>query len=329
MSVPLHLTATAHSWPMAGTFRIAHGARTSADVVIVTLTRDGHTGRGECVPYQRYGETVASVLAQMETVRSALETGIGRDELQGLLPAGAARNGLDLALWDLEAKTSGRRVWELAGLAAPVPVPTAFTIVIDTPDAMASAASAASGWPLLKVKLGVGGDLERLRAVSAARPDARLIVDGNEGMDPATLPALLESARDLRIDVVEQPLPDADPRALRRLAAPVAICADESFHTRADIERVVQGYDAVNIKLDKTGGLTEALACMEAARAAGLSIMVGCMVSSSLAMAPATLLAQSATWTDLDGPLLLASDCDHAIAYADGRIGVAARELWG
>jgi L-Ala-D/L-Glu epimerase len=245
------------------------------------------------------------------------------------MPPGAARNAVDCALWDLEAKQTGVPVWRRAGLPQPRPLTTAYTLVIDEPQAMADAARAAAGRPLLKVKLGGGGDLARVRAVSEARPDARLIVDGNEGMDAASLPALLEAARDLRIEVIEQPLPAASPVSLTRFAAPVAVCADESFHTSADIDTIVQGYDAINIKLDKTGGLTEALKAVRLARAVGLKVMVGCMVGTSLAMAPAVLLAQLADWVDLDGPLLLDKDREPGLSYDLSTVWPPDPALWG
>jgi L-alanine-DL-glutamate epimerase-like enolase superfamily enzyme len=315
---------------MAGVFRIAHGARTEARVVVAELADgQGAVGRGECVPYARYRETAETVRAQIEAVRGALEAGVDREALQQLMPPGAARNAVDCALWDLEAKQTGVPVWQRAGLPPPRPLTTAYTIVIDEPEAMADAARAAAGRPLLKVKLGGGGDLARVRAVSDARPDARLIVDGNEGMDAASLPALLEAARDLRIEVIEQPLPAASPVALTRFAAPVAVCADESFHTSADIDTIVQGYDAINIKLDKTGGLTEALKAVRLARAAGLKVMVGCMVGTSLAMAPAVLLAQLADWVDLDGPLLLDKDREPGLSYVLSTVWPPDPALWG
>lgn len=327
--MPRTLTITTRSWPMAQVFRIAHGARTEAKVIEVTVGDGAAAGRAECVPYARYGESQESVAAQIEAVRGALEAGADRDAVQELLPPGAARNAVDCALWDLEARQTGLPVWQLAGLPEPGPLLTAYTIVIDEPAAMAAAAARASAYPLLKIKLGGGDDLARLKAVAEARPDARLIVDGNEGLDARTLPALLEAARSWRIEVIEQPFPATDPAALRRIAAPVAVCADESFHTSADIETIVQGYDAINIKLDKAGGLTEALKAVRMARTAGLGVMVGCMVGSSLSMAPAVLLAQLADWVDLDGPLLLAQDRDPCLSYDGPRLHPPTSAVWG
>lgn len=327
--MPRTVTVTPRSWPMAQVFRIAHGARTEARVIEVAIAEGDAVGRGECVPYARYGESQESVAAQIQAVQGALEAGAGRDEVQGLLPPGAARNAVDCALWDLEARLTGTPVWQLAGLPEPKPLLTAYTIVIDEPAVMAKAAADAAAYPLLKIKLGGGDDLARLQAVAEARPDARLIVDGNEGLDARTLPALLEAARSWRIEVIEQPFPAADPAALRKIAAPVAVCADESFHTSADIETIVQGYDAINIKLDKAGGLTEALKAVRMARTAGLGVMVGCMVGSSLAMAPAALLAQLADWVDLDGPLLLAQDRDPCLTYDGPLLHPPTAPVWG
>lgn len=325
----IEMQARAEVWPLAGTFTIARGSRTEAHVVSVRLSRDGAMGWGECVPYARYGETPENVLAALESVRPAVEADIDVVQAQNILPAGAARNALDCALWDLAAKRAAQPVWRLAGLSEPKPVVTAFTISLDTPEAMANAARAAAGRPLLKVKIGGSNDLDRVRAVAGARPDARLIVDANEALEPRSLPALLEAARGMRVEVIEQPFPaDADGQ-LTGVAAPVALCADESFHTSADIERLVTHYDAVNIKLDKTGGLTEALKAAREAKAAGLRIMAGCMVGTSLVTAPAVLLAQLADWADLDGPLLLARDRVPGLAYEGSTLHPAPTALWG
>jgi L-Ala-D/L-Glu epimerase len=329
MSARTTLTVEDQVWPLKAVFRIAHGARTEARVVGVDLDDGQHRGRGECVPYPRYGESPASVIAQIEAIRPDLEAGAGRDAVQHLLPPGAARNAVDCALWELDARRAGVRVWELAGLPAPGPVTTAYTIALDTPEAMAASARAAALYPLLKVKIGGAGDLDRVAAVALARPDARLIVDANEGLDAESLPRLLDQARDWRIEVIEQPFGSPDDRRLSRIAAPVAICADESFHVAADIETVIAGYDAVNVKLDKAGGLTEAIKAVHAAREAGLKVMVGCMVGSSLGAAPAALLAGLADWVDLDGPLLLASDRPVPLVYHGALLQPADRQTWG
>ena len=245
------------------------------------------------------------------------------------MPAGAARNAIDCALWDFEAKTSGRRVHELAGLSAPAPVTTCFTISLGTPDEMAAKARAAAHRPLLKLKLGGSGDAERVAAVRAAVPQARLVADANEAWTIDQLPALMQACRRARIELVEQPLPAGQDDALATLERLVPLCADESVHTAADLPRLARLYDAVNIKLDKTGGLTEALAMSAAAQAAGLKIMMGCMVGTSLGMAPALLLAQRAAWVDLDGPLLLASDREHGLRYDGGTVFPPEAALWG
>lgn len=308
-----------------GVFAISRNTRTHVEVVEVTLTRDGATGRGECVPYGRYGETVASVLAQI----ASLPQGITRTALQSALPPGAARNAVDCALWDWEAKRAGVPVWSLAGLEVPQPVQTAFTLSLDSPEAMRAKAQANAWRPILKVKLGTPDDLPRLRAVREGAPDARLILDANEGWTAESWSALAPELAALGVGLVEQPLPAAADEALRDLPRPVPICADESCHDREGLDRLGGLYDMVNIKLDKTGGLTEALALRDAARAAGLQVMVGCMVASSLGMAPALLVAQGADLVDLDGPLLLAEDRDHPIRYDSAGAHPAEPALWG
>jgi L-Ala-D/L-Glu epimerase len=325
----LEMKIAPETWALRSVFRIARGARTHAQVVTLTLKADGAIGRGECVPYARYNETSDSVIAQLEAIRPEIEAGIDIATAQTLLPAGAARNALDCALWDLEAKKTGKRVWQLAGMAAPKPVLTAYTISLDEPDIMAKAALAAIGRPLLKVKIGGAGDIDRVRAIVKVRPDARLIVDANEGLSEDSLPQLLAQARDLNIDVIEQPFASKQDYRLGQVAAPIAICADESFHTSADIEHLLQNYDAVNVKLDKAGGFTEGLKAVREARAAGLRVMVGCMVGTSLVTAPAVLLAQLADWTDLDGPLLLDKDRDPGLYYDGSILHPSTPEVWG
>jgi L-Ala-D/L-Glu epimerase len=324
-----HLTIAHESWPVAGHFTIARGSRTVADVVVVTLSQADAVGRGECVPYPRYDETVAAVMAELEAARAVIERGIARQEIPRLLSLHAARNALDCALWDLEAKRTGKPVWQLAGLAPPQPCVTAYTLSLDAPEVMAAAAARAAHRPLLKVKLGRNGDADRLRAVRQAAPRSRLIVDANEGWTAATLPALLETCAEARVELVEQPLPAGQDEILRGLARPVAICADESAHGRDSLASLLGKYDAINIKLDKVGGLTEALALARAARASGLKIMVGCMLATSLAMAPATLVAQYADYIDLDGPLLLARDRDPGIVYDGSLMPPPPPALWG
>jgi L-alanine-DL-glutamate epimerase-like enolase superfamily enzyme len=316
-------------WPIAGAFTISRGSKTEAEVVVAELSDGGICGRGECVPYARYGETVAGVAAAIAGLAAELARGLGRQELQDALPAGAARNALDCAFIDLEAKRSGRPAHECLGLDPPGPRLTAYTISLATPDAMAAAAAAASARPLLKVKLGGDGDLDRIVAVRRAAPQAELIVDANEGWRAGNLAANLAACAAAGVTLVEQPLPAGDDAALATIARPIAVCADESVHDRASLKGLAGKYDAVNIKLDKAGGLTEALALAAAAQAMGFALMVGCMVSTSLAIAPALLVAQRARVTDLDGPLLLARDRPHGMRFAGSILHPAPRELWG
>jgi L-Ala-D/L-Glu epimerase len=326
---PLSLSVRVERWPIAGAFTISRGAKTEAVVVVAEL-RDGDArGRGECVPYARYGESVEGVVAAIETMREALARGLDRAALQDAMPAGAARNALDCALWDLDAKRSGRRAYELAGLPAPCPLVTAFTISLGSPDAMAHAAAQAAARPLIKVKLG-GDDVEaRIAAVRRAAPNAELIVDANEGWTADSLAANLAACAEAGVTLVEQPLPAGHDEALASIARPIPVCADESVHARGSLASLRGRYDAVNIKLDKAGGLTEALAMTEEAKRHGLRIMVGCMVATSLAMAPAILVAQRAHVVDLDGPLLLARDREPGLRYEGGHVHPPAPGLWG
>lgn len=317
------------SWPIAGSFTISRGSKTAADVVVVTLTENGVTGRGECVPYPRYEETVPQVLAALEAAKGAIENGLGRADIARHVAPKAARNALDCALWDLEAKRAGQPVWQLAGIAEPKPVVTAYTLSLDTPEAMAKAAANAADRPLLKLKLGREGDEERIDAIRRAAPTARLIVDANEGWNEAVLPRMLAACAKARIELVEQPLPAAADDALRDIDRKVVICADESAHDAAGIRKLIGKYDALNIKLDKTGGLTGALELARAARDNDIKIMVGCMLATSLAMAPAMLLAQFAEFVDLDGPLLLKSDRVPGINFAGSLMDPPPPALWG
>jgi L-alanine-DL-glutamate epimerase-like enolase superfamily enzyme len=326
---PLTVTAAIERWPIAGVFAISRGAKTEAAVVVATIG-DGHAeGRGECVPYARYGETVESVTAAIAAMAPALARGLTRSQLQEAMPPGAARNALDCALWDLEAKRSDNRAYALAGLPQPQPLVTAYTISLDDPATMAAAAERVAHRELLKIKLGRDGDAARITAVRRAAPSATLIVDANEGWSPDTLADNLAACADAGVALIEQPLPAAQDDALSGLASPVPICADESAHARPSLAALAGKYEAVNIKLDKTGGLTEALAMADEARQRGLTIMIGCMVGTSLAMAPAVLLAQRAQLADLDGPLLLARDRDHGLVYSDSLVHPPEPELWG
>jgi L-alanine-DL-glutamate epimerase-like enolase superfamily enzyme len=323
------LNVTVERFPILGKFVIARGAKTEAVVVVATIEAGGFRGRGECVPYARYGESVESVLAQIASVRSPIEAGADRGPLQSLLPPGAARNALDCALWDFDAKRSGVAAHVLAGVAAPAPVVTAFTISAGSPAEMAAAAAKARGRPLLKIKLAGEGDTARLAAVRAAAPDAILIVDANEAWPEAALERNLEACAEAGVVLVEQPLPAGDDAALAKIQHIVPVCADEGVHDRRGLEALRARYDAINIKLDKTGGLTEALALMKRAESLGFELMTGCMVASSLAMAPALLLAGRARFVDLDGPLLLARDRPDGLTYEGSTVYPPARELWG
>jgi L-Ala-D/L-Glu epimerase len=316
-------------WPIAGSFTISRGAKTEAAVVVAELSDGSHSGRGECVPYARYGETVAQVAATIEQLRPALARGLDRTALQSALPAGAARNALDCAFWDIEAKRAGQPVHVLAGLDPPRPLVTAFTISLATPDDMARAAAQAADRALLKVKLGGREDRARIAAVRSAAPNATLIVDANEGWTPGNLGENLTACAEAGVVLVEQPLPQGDDAVLAGIKHPIPICADESAHDRASLPALRGKYDAVNIKLDKTGGLTEALAVAAEAEALGFKLMVGCMVSTSLALAPAMLVAQRAEVVDLDGALLLARDRPHGLRHAGSRVHPAASALWG
>ena len=321
----MQIDVTRDIFPLAQVFRISRGARTEAEVLTVTLTDGDHVGVGECVPYARYNETLASVEAEI----LALPRDITRKGLQEILPAGAARNAVDCALWDLEAKKAGKRVWELAGLPAPGPEITAYTLSLDEPAAMEAQAAKNAYRPLLKIKLGTPDDMPRLEAVRRGAPEARIIVDANEGWSAEVYADLAPHLVRLGVALVEQPLPAGLDDALIGMERPVPVCADESCHDRASLPKLTGKYDVVNIKLDKTGGLTEALLLREAALAEGYEVMVGCMVGSSLAMAPAVLVAQGAMVTDLDGPLLLASDRAAALHYDEAGVHPSTPALWG
>jgi L-alanine-DL-glutamate epimerase-like enolase superfamily enzyme len=322
---PIRIEVDVESWALANAFVIARGSKTAADVVVVRAMCDGHVGRGECVPYARYGETVSSVVQQ---IRDAGEI-TTRAALGSRLDAGAARNALDCALWDLEAKRSGQAAGTLAGLGPLRPLQTAYTLSLGTPGDMAHEAKAASDKPLLKLKLGGNGDADRLRAVRDARPDARLVADANESWSADIYAHVAPLAAQLGVELIEQPFSANDDEALLTLPRPVPICADESAHTTTDLVRLKGRYDAVNIKLDKAGGLTEALAMAEAAQAQGFRIMAGCMVATSLAMAPAVLVAQRADWIDLDGPLLLAKDRPNGLRFEGSLVHPPTPALWG
>jgi L-alanine-DL-glutamate epimerase-like enolase superfamily enzyme len=328
--MPRSLSVTIERFPIAGTFTIARGSRTEA-LVVNAVIRDGATvGRGECVPYPRFDETVEGVVADIEAMGPAIAAGLTRDGLRGDMPPGAARNALDCALWDFEAKQSGIRAHVTAGVLRLPPVTTAYTISLDTPDAMAEAATRAQDRPILKIKLGAPeDDVARIRAVRRAVPGATLIADANEGWRESDLDGYFAACAEAGFALIEQPLPAGRDGALAGVSRRVPICADESVHDRSDLDRLVGLYDAVNIKLDKTGGLTEALALADAAVNRGFALMIGCMVGTSLAMAPALLLAPRARFVDLDGPLLLARDRDLGLRYEGAVVYPPDPLLWG
>jgi L-Ala-D/L-Glu epimerase len=329
LPLPLSLSVTTERWPIAGAFTISRGSKTEAHVVVAELSDGAVRGRGECVPYARYGETVDGVAAAITALAPAFASGLDRGGLQDALPAGAARNALDCALWDFEAKRRGVPVHRLAGLPAPRPLVTAYTISLAEPAAMAAAARAAAQRPLLKVKLGGDGVAERIAAVRAAAPRATLIVDANEAWRGDDLAAHLSACAAAGVTLVEQPLPAGADDALSSIRRLIPVCADESVHERASLAGLVGKYDAVNIKLDKTGGLTEALALAEEAEQLGFALMVGCMIATSLSIAPAMLVAQTARVVDLDGALLLARDRRDGLAHDDSMIYPPAPALWG
>ena len=324
------LTVHEDRFPLEKEFVIARGGKAVAEVVYVEILEGTRRGRGEAVPYARYGESIASVIEAVEAIAPRVETGlVTRRNLERELPPGAARNAIDLALWDFDAKRGETSAWQIAALDEPHRLMTAYTLTLDTPEAMAEAARAQAHRPLLKLKLGAEGDLDRVHAVRDAVPRARLIVDVNEGWTPAELERYLPRLAEAGVELVEQPLPEAEEAALRSIKHVVPICADESCHTAEDLPRLFGLYDAVNIKLDKAGGFTAALALLETAHEAGFRIMVGCMVASSLAVAPAVLLAQQAHWVDLDAPLLLARDRQPGLRFDGSMIYPASVSLWG
>ena len=319
------ITITPDTFRLAQTFTISRGSKTHAHVLTVRITRSGQSGWGECVPYARYGESLESVTAQIID----LPADITRQDLQSALPAGAARNAVDCALWDLAAKTAGQPVWQLAGLPAPKPVITAYTLSLNTPDIMREQAAIHAHRPILKIKLGTPDDMPRLEAVRQGAPKSTLIIDANEGWSPELYTDLAPHLIRLGVALVEQPLPAGADGMLAEIARPLPVCADESAHDAAGLTDLVGKYDMVNLKLDKTGGLTQGLIARATARRLGLGLMVGCMVGSSLAMAPAVLLAQGAAFTDLDGPLLLAEDRVNPLHYDDAGVHPATANLWG
>lgn len=317
------------SWLIEGTFTISRGSRTHANVVVVELQQGEHTGRGECVPYARYDESIESVIAELAALEDKIVAGLTRQEMQSLLPAGAARNALDCAYWDLACKQSGQRIWQQLEVAQPESVITAFTLSLDTPERMKAAAIKNAHRPLLKLKLAGEGDVERVAAVREGSPNARIIVDANEGWNEAQYLEMVPELVKLNVEMIEQPFPASDDAALAHLPRPITLCADESCHDSSSLKNIIGRYDMINIKLDKTGGLTEAIALKEEAEKAGLQVMVGCMVATSLAMAPAFIVAQNVQIVDLDGPLLLAEDRQSGIQFDESLMNVYQAALWG
>jgi L-alanine-DL-glutamate epimerase-like enolase superfamily enzyme len=330
----IKIDAREEVWPLKQPFRISRGSRTEARVVVVRISDGKHIGRGEGIPLARYNQSTASVLAQIESITG--EKDLDRQGLQELLPAGAARNALDCALWDLEAKASGTRVWELVKIPIVPEVETSFTISLDAPEKMSAAASAAAfaqgfGMPrIFKLKLGGDDlDLSRVQAVRETAPAARMLIDANESWSPSHYREIVPALKESGVELIEQPFPAHADEVLEILDHPIPVCADESCHTTADLSRLTNRYEVINVKLDKTGGLTEALRLCSRAGESGFKLLIGCMVCTSLAIAPARLLASTAQWVDLDGPLLLARDRDHPVPYANGKIGIPPRDLWG
>ncbi len=325
----ISLGVKSESWPIEGSFTISRGSKTSVDVVVVELRDGEYVGRGESVPYARYGESCEAVIAQIKGLQSDLQNGLDRLALQQALPAGAARNALDCAFWDLQAKRTGKRAWALAGGQDLTPMITAYTLSLDTPENMHAAAQANAQRPLLKLKLAGPGDLARVEAVRKGAPNPQIIVDANEGWTAEIYQDLAPKLIALGVEMIEQPLPAGADEALAQMDRPIPVCADESCHDRSSLADIIGKYDMINIKLDKTGGLTEAIALRKAAEDAGLQIMVGCMLATSLAMAPALTVAQGVKVVDLDGPLLLQKDRPHGLSYEQGMVHPPEVALWG
>ena len=325
---PLSIDAHEEIWPLRQLFRISRGSRTEAQTVVLTVSDGEHIGRGECVPVARYNQSTDSVLAQIESIQG--DKNLSRESLQDFLPAGAARNALDCALWDLEAKICGKRAWELVNIPIVPEVETSFTISLDTPEKMGAAAKANAKLPMLKLKLGGDDpDLARVETVREAASATGLLIDANESWSPEHYQKIVPALKQLGVELIEQPFPANADEVLETLNHPIPVCADESCHTTGDLPRLTNRYEVVNVKLDKAGGLTQALHLCERARDSGFKLLVGCMVCTSLGIAPARLLPSFANWIDLDGPLLLARDRDHPVPYTNGRIGIPPRDLWG
>ena len=328
--MPLSMKINVESWPLAGKFKISRGTRKVSDVIVVELSDGDYFGWGECFPYARYGEDIDSVQNQIKAVRSNIEAGADRHAVMDIMPPGAARNAIDCALWDLESKRTGTRVWDLAKLSIPKPVTTVFTLGVDAPLIMGEKARENCLRPRLKLKMtGDGLDLERVRQIHTNAPASRLVVDANEGWNIEQYIEYAPQLKELSVEMIEQPLPSSDDEQLKFVERPIPVCADESCHDRSTLPDLVGKYDMINIKLDKTGGLTEALNLRTEALNLGLDIMVGCMIGTSLAMAPGVIVAQGAPIVDLDGPLLLARDRDPGLEFSGSIINPPEKELWG
>jgi L-alanine-DL-glutamate epimerase-like enolase superfamily enzyme len=328
--MPNSLSIKTESWPLAGEFRISRGVRKVSDVIVVEIIDRNYIGRGECFPYGRYGENLISVMEQVKSIQSIIEKGLSREMLLRTLPPGAARNAVDCALWDLEAKRAGARAWELAGCLAPEPLTTVFTLGVDSPEKMGVKAMQNKHRPRLKLKMtGDGVDLERVNEIHNNAPDSMLVVDANEGWSIDQYLQYAPKMKELGVEMIEQPLPATNDDELRSIERPVPVCADESCHDSTTLDNLVGKYDMINIKLDKTGGLTEALRLQNAAINMGLEIMVGCMIGTSLAMAPGIIIGQKASIVDLDGPLLLAKDRIPGLNFKGSLVEPPEVELWG
>lgn len=323
-----NLKIISERYPIAGKFTISRGSKTEAFVIVCEIAQGDKLGRGECVPYARYGESIDSVSAQIEAVRGAIENGATRQEIQTIMAAGAARNAVDCALWDLEAKLAGKTVADLLGTSTR-PLETAITVSLGTPEEMAESTAKVAHYSLIKVKMGGDNDIARIQAVADAAPNSRIIIDANEGWTDDNIVENMSAAAKAGVVLIEQPLPAGKDEILSRIERPVIICADESVHTSIGLEDLAKRYDAVNIKLDKAGGLTEGLIMREKAISLGLKVMVGCMVGTSLGMAPAVLLAQKADVVDLDGPLLLAQDRVPGLRYDGALVYPPEAAVWG
>ncbi|MDG3085756.1 dipeptide epimerase [Vibrio hannami] len=324
----MKLKLSTNSWPIRGSFTISRGSKTQVDVIVVELEQNGIIGRGECVPYGRYNESIESVLAELESIQASVESGVNQKEIQSLLPSGAARNALDCAYWDLKCKSKGISIWDSLSIT-PEPLVTAYTLSLDTPENMEQAAIENAHRPLLKLKLGGKEDLDRVKAVRRGAPDSDIILDANEAWDANIYQALIPELVKLGVSMIEQPFPADKDDVLLKLPRPIPICADESCHDRKSLAQIIDRYEMINIKIDKTGGLTEALALKQEAEQAGLQVMVGCMLASSLSMAPAFVVAQGAQIVDLDGPLLLSQDIKHGFKFEQNRMLPFTPALWG